>query len=73
MHFLALLQKTWPVLLLELLLSQYHLHILSSVVNLALLWLDLGVELELQVVGSLKRIRGTSEGKGCWLEIELEV
>lgn len=73
MDLLALLQKTWPVLLLELLLSQDHLHILSSVVDLALLWIDLSEELNLEMVSSLEGIRVTGEVEGGWLKIELEV
>jgi hypothetical protein len=70
---LRVLQEPWPELLLQLLLSQDDLNVLSGVVNLALLLVDLSVELELEVVVSLERVRVAGEGKSLWLEAQLQV
>jgi hypothetical protein len=53
---LSILQEPWPEFLLELLLSQNHLDILSGVVDLALLLVNLSVELELKMVVSLEGV-----------------
>ena len=51
---LSILQEPWPELFLQLLLSQDYLNVLGGVVNLALLLVNLSVELELEVVVSLE-------------------
>jgi hypothetical protein len=70
---LSILQEPWPELLLQLLLSQDDLNVLSGVVNLALLLVDLSVELELEVVVSLERVRVAGEGKRLGLQVKLEI
>jgi hypothetical protein len=73
MHLLSALEQTWPVLLLELLLPQHQLDIAGRVVDLALGRVDLGVELQLDVVGFLFRLRVARECEFVGLEIELQV
>lgn len=70
---LCVLQQSWPELLLQLLLSQNHLDVLGGVVDLALLRVDLAIELKLDIVVSLEGIRVSGEGKGGRLEVELEL
>jgi hypothetical protein len=53
---LRILQEPWPELLLQFLLSQNQLNVFGGVVNLALLLINLGVELELDMVISLERV-----------------
>jgi hypothetical protein len=53
---LRVLQEPWPELLLQLLLSQNQLNVFGGVVNLALLLINLGVELELDMVISLEGV-----------------
>ena len=53
---LRILQEPWPELLLQLLLSQNQLNVFGGVVNLALLLINLGVELELDMVISLEGV-----------------
>lgn len=72
-NLLCVLKKSWPELLLELLLPQNHLDILGSVINLALLLVDLSVELKLDMVVSLQGIRVAREGESLWLELKLQV
>ena len=62
MHFLGLLQQPGPVLLLELLLPEYKLHIARGVMRLALLDVDFAKELELDVVSRLLRVGVAGEG-----------
>ena len=52
-ELLLVLQQARPVLLLELLLSEDQLDATRRVVDLALLGVDLGVQIKLDVVGSL--------------------
>ena len=52
-ELLLVLQQTRPVLLLELLLSEDQLDTARRVVDLALLGVDLGVQVKLDVVGGL--------------------
>jgi hypothetical protein len=70
---LSILQEPWPELLLQLLLSQDDLNVLGGVVNLALLLVNLSVELELEVVVSLERVRVAGEGKRLGLQVKLEI
>ena len=70
---LRILQEPWPELLLQLLLSQDDLNVLGGVVNLALLLVNLSVELELEVVVSLERVRVAGEGKRLGLQVKLEI
>ena len=72
MHFLGLFQQPWPVLLLELLLSEYKLHIARGVMRLALLDVDFARELELDVVGGLLRVGVAGEGQGGWFQVDFE-
>ena len=53
---LRILQEPWPELLLQFLLSQNQLNVFGGVVNLALLLINLGVELELDMVISLEGV-----------------
>ncbi len=50
MHLLAVLEQSRPVLLLELLLAQHQLNVAAGVVNLGLLGIDFGVEVEVDGV-----------------------
>jgi hypothetical protein len=70
---LSILQEPWPELLLQLLLSQDDLNVFGGVVNLALLLVNLSVELELEVVVSLERVRVAGEGKRLGLQVKLEI
>jgi len=70
---LCILQQSWPELLSRLLLSQNHLDILGGVVDLALLWINLSVEFELDVVCPLEGLGVACEGESLWLEVELKV
>ena len=55
MHFLVALEQTWPVLSLQLLLSQNHLDVGCGVVGLGIVDIDLTVELNLEMIGGLFR------------------
>lgn len=70
---LVLLEESWPVLLLEVLLLELDLDVLGSVVDLALGRVNLGVEFELDVVLALQGARCTGEGQGGGLEVQLQV
>lgn len=70
---LCILQESWPELLLQLLLSQNHLDILSGVIDLARADINFTVELKLDMVVSLERVGVAREGEGLGLEVELEV
>ena len=72
MEPLGLLEQPGPVLLLELLLLQLDLDVLGGVVDLALRGVDLGVELELDVVLALEGPRGAGEGQRRGLQVELD-
>lgn len=69
---LGLLEQAGPVGLVELLLLQLQLDILARVVDLGGLLVDLGVKLELQVVGLLEGVGVAGEGQTRGLEVELE-
>jgi len=68
-----LLQQTRPVLLLEFLLAQHQLDVPGRVVDLALLWLDLGEEVELDVVGCLFRLRVAGEFEVGGLDVQVDL
>jgi hypothetical protein len=72
MEPLGLLEQPRPVLLLELLLLQLNLDVLGGVVDLALRGVDLGVELELDVVLALEGPRGAGERQGRGREVQLD-
>lgn len=72
MHLLGLLEQAGPVGVVEVLLAQLDLDVAGCVVDLALGGVDLGVELELEVIRALERLRGAREGQAGGLEIELE-
>lgn len=72
MSLLGVLQQSWPVLLLQLFLPQYHLNVGSGVMCLGVLGVDLVIKFEFDMVGGFLGFRGTSEcelGRG---EIELQ-
>lgn len=73
MDLLAVLQQAGPELLLELLLSQDDLDVLGGVVDLALLLVDLGVELEVDLVCPLEGVGVAAEAEALGLQLELEV
>lgn len=73
MHFLGVFEQTRPVLVIELLLAQLDLDVLGGVVCLALVDVDLGVELKLEVVRLLECIRVARESQALGLELELQV
>lgn len=73
METLLLLEKTGPVLFLEILLLELDLDVLGGVVDLALGGVDIGIELEVDVVLALERLGGTGEGEGVGLEVQLDV
>ena len=62
MHLFALLEKPWPVFLLLFLFPEHKLHIPRAVMRLAVLDVDLAVELQHDVVGCLLGIGGAGEG-----------
>lgn len=70
---LGLLQQAGPVSLVQLLLLQFELDVLARVVDFGSLVVDLGVKLQLEVVGLLERIRVAGEGQTGGLEVELQV
>lgn len=72
MHLRLVLQQTRPVLLLEILLSQHHLDVGGGVVCLGVVDVDLGEEVDLEVVGGLFCVRGAGEGQTGGLKVELE-
>lgn len=72
LDLLGLLQQAGPVLVLELLLAQLQLDVPGGVVDLAVLRVDLGPELELGVVRALQRVRVAVERQRRRLQVELE-
>jgi len=60
-NLLLVLEETGPVLLLELLLSEDQLNPTGRVVDLALLGVDLGEKVHLDVVSGLLALRVTGE------------
>jgi hypothetical protein len=67
------LEQARPELLLELLLAEDKCDIATAVLDLGLLGVDLGEELEVNSVGDLFRCRGTLKAELCRLQIELQV
>jgi len=72
-HLLCVLQQSWPELLLQLLLSQDHLDVLARGVDLALRWVNLGIEVKLELIVSLEGVRVAGEGEGGWFQVKLEL
>lgn len=72
LDLLRLLQQAGPVLLLKLLLAQLQLDIPGGVVDLAVLRVDLGPEVELDMVGALQRVGVAVEGQRRGLQVKLE-
>lgn len=52
-HLGGVLQQSWPVFLLELLLSQHHLDVGWRMMRLGVLHVDLAVELQFKVIRCL--------------------
>ena len=52
-NFSLILEQPRPILFLEIFLSQDHLDVGGSVVCLGVLYVDLGVELEVEMIGGL--------------------
>ena len=72
LELLGLLEQTGPVLVVELLLAQLELDVPGGVVDLAVLRVDLGVKLKLDVIVALQSVGVTIEGQGGGLQVELE-
>lgn len=73
MDLLRVLEKSWPELLLGLLLPENQLDVLGGVVDLAVVDIDLGEELKLNVVRLLQAVGLAAEGEAGGLEVKLEV
>ena len=73
MNLRLVLEQARPELLLELLLAQDKCDIAAAVLDLRLLRVDLGEELEVDSVGDLFRCRSSLEAKLCGLQVELQV
>lgn len=72
MNLLGVLQKARPVLHLQLLLSQDQLNLTVSVVDLAVLGVDLGVKVQRNMVRyTLSRLAGEGDVGGGDLEVGL--
>lgn len=69
---LGLLEQAGPVLLLELLLLELQLNVLARVVDLALLRVNLAVQLEVEVEVLLQGVGVAVKGQARGLEVELE-
>lgn len=72
-HLLCVLQQSWPELLLQLLLAQDQLDVLARGVDLALRWVNLGIEVKRELVVSLEGVRVAGEREGGWLQVELKL
>jgi hypothetical protein len=70
---LGLLEQAGPVLLLELLLLELELDVLAGVEGLGLGGVDLGVELDVELVRPLQGVGVTLEGDALGLDVELQV
>ena len=66
------LEQSWPVFLLELFLPQDHLDVFCRVICLRVFYIDLCIELKIQVVSRLLGLGGTRERKACGLEVEFQ-
>ena len=71
MHSLAVLQQSWPILLVELLLPQNKAHIGARCMRLGVLDIDLSVEFKLNVIGSFLGFASAGEGEAGGFEIDL--
>src|SRR5438045_3178283 len=71
MHFLGIFEQPRPVLLVQFFLSQNDLDVLSRMVDLALCLVDLGVEVQLDMVGLFQSVRVACEGETAWLDVKL--
>jgi hypothetical protein len=72
-NLLSILQKSWPELFLQLLLSQNKLNGLAGVVGLALFGVNLRIELENYMVCSLEGFGVAVERERLFLNVDLEV
>lgn len=72
-NLLRLLEQAGPVGGIELLLAKLHLDIAGSVIDLARRRVNLGVELELDMVSLLEGVGVAGEDETSGLEVELEV
>lgn len=70
LQLLGLLKQAGPVLLLEFLLAQLQLDVARGVVDLGVLGVDLGVELELEVEVALQGVRVALELERGGLEVQ---
>ena len=73
MDLLGVLEEARPVLLLEFLLVELELNVLAGVVNLGPLGVDLGEELNVELVGLLQGLGVALEGESLGLQVQLEV
>lgn len=71
MQLPRLLQQTRPVLLLLLLLAQHHVDAARGVMGLGVLDIDLGVQLQVDLVLDLFRVARAGEGYAGGGEVEL--
>ena len=72
MHFGFVLQKSWPIFFLELLLSQDHLNVFGGVVGFGRFDIDLAIKFDFQVIGGLFGLGSAGESKAVRFEIELQ-
>lgn len=72
MNLSRVLEQAWPILLLQLLLSQYHLDVRSCMMCLRVLRVNFTIEFELDMIGSFLGLRSSREGElgGCKVELE---
>lgn len=70
---LGFLEQAWPVGIVELLLAKLQLDIARAVVDLALSRINLGVELELEVVRLFEGVRVAGECQAGGPKVQLEV
>lgn len=71
LELLGLLEKTGPVLLLQLLLAQLDLNVAGGVGNLGVLRVNLAVEFKLEVVVTLQCVGVALELQGRRVEVKL--
>ena len=72
-HLRLILEQARPELLLELLLAQHQCDVAPAVLELGLLRVDLGEEVEVDGVGDLFRCAGTLEAELGGLQVELQI
>ena len=68
---LSLLQKSWPVFRVKLLLSQHKLHISFTSLRLTLLDINFTVEIKLDMIGSLFAVGVAGERQGGRFQVDL--